>query len=108
MPAVVISPFNVVNFPVGGGHFWVYQQYAQGLRQLGCDVYWLEQFRPSGSAGLDEAVLSTFCERMEQFGLAGKSILYIRNLQTESGLPQEYVGLSRSEAEAIFESADLL
>ena len=43
---VVISTHNVVNFPDGGGHFWVYMQYVEGLRRAGCDVYWLEQFRP--------------------------------------------------------------
>jgi len=41
---VVLSAFNVAGFPEGGGHFWVYMQYALGLRQLGCDVYWLERF----------------------------------------------------------------
>ena len=46
---VVISVYKVANFPDGGGHFWVYMQYAQGLRRLGCDVYWLEQFRPPAS-----------------------------------------------------------
>ena len=39
MATVVLSPFDVANFPDGGGHFWVYMQYAQGLRRLGCDVY---------------------------------------------------------------------
>ena len=31
----VISVYKVANFPDGGGHFWVYMQYAQGLRRLG-------------------------------------------------------------------------
>ena len=39
MATVVVSPFDVANFPEGGGHFWVYMQYAQGLRHLGCEVY---------------------------------------------------------------------
>ena len=34
MPTVVVSPFNVVNFPQGGGHYWVCLQYALGLHQL--------------------------------------------------------------------------
>src|SRR3989454_2936732 len=50
MATVVVSPFDVANFPGGGGHFWVYMQYAQGLRRLGCEVYWLEEVRP-GQAG---------------------------------------------------------
>ncbi|PYV27374.1 MAG: hypothetical protein DMG27_04130 [Acidobacteria bacterium] len=109
MPTVVICPFNVVNFPPGGGHFWVYMQYTLGLRQLGCDVYWMEQFRRSGNDEADEAALATFRARMERLGMGGKLILY-----TDGGpngaarLPREYLGLSRAEAEAIFEGADLL
>ena len=35
MVTVVIAPVNVVDSLSGGGHFWVYMQYVQGLRQLG-------------------------------------------------------------------------
>src|SRR6266704_3163556 len=76
MVTVVISPVNVVNFPDGGGHFWVYMQYVQGLHQLGCEVYWLERFCSSGDQGYDASVLSTFAKRMERYGLAGKLMLY--------------------------------
>ena len=65
MTTIVISPFNVVNFPEGGGHFWVYMQYAQALRLLGCDVYWLENFRPSGDEAADRSALETFFKRLE-------------------------------------------
>jgi hypothetical protein len=109
MPTVVIAPFDVVNFLEGGGHFWVYMQYAQGLRQLGCDVYWLENFRSSGDQEQDAAVLSTFVARMEAYGLGGKLILYVsRGPKGAAGLPAEYAGMTRSEAEAIFDQADLL
>src|SRR2546422_873981 len=95
MPTVVISPFNVVNFPEGGGHFWVYMQYAQGLRQLGCNVYWLENFRSSGDAEQDAAVLSLYTARMEAYGLGGKVILYISRGQTgATGRPTEYIGMT--------------
>jgi hypothetical protein len=109
MPTVVISPFNVVNFLEGGGHFWVYMQYTQGLRQLGCDVFWLENFRASGDAEQDAAVVSTFVARMEAYGLGGKLILYVsRGPKGAAGLPAEYAGMTRSEAEAIYDQADLL
>jgi hypothetical protein len=65
MATVVISPYGVVRFPEGGGHFWVYMQYVLGLRQLGCDVYWLEHFLSSGNRQQDAVVLSTFVTRME-------------------------------------------
>src|SRR3972149_5532160 len=109
MPTVVISPHNVLNFLEGGGHFWVYMQYAQGLRQLGCDVYWLENWRSSGNVEQDASVLSTFVTRMDRYGLGGKLILYLSRGQTGApGVTYEYIGMSQSEAEAVFRRADLL
>jgi hypothetical protein len=109
MPTVVISPFNVINFPEGGGHFWVYMQYAQALLQLGCDVYWLECFASHGNEESDQARLAPFLARMERFGLGGRLILYPRLVSgSPDSLPQHYSGRSRSDAEAVFERADLL
>ena len=109
MPTVVLSPFSVINFSEGGGHFWVYMQYAQGLLGSGCDVYWLEAFRSRGSRGLDELMLAPFRARMERYGLGDKLILYPSDdAKIADGLPKGYMGLARSEAEAIFERADLL
>lgn len=109
MRTIVISPFSVINFPEGGGHFWVYMQYVQCLRRIGCDVYWLEAYRSEGNAEADRIRLAAFFERMEAFGLRQKLILYpMRNPNQPSGMPKEYAGMQRSDAEAIFERADLL
>jgi hypothetical protein len=51
MTTVVVSPYRTLKFLEGGGHFWVYMQYVQGLRQAGCEVYWLERV-PSGGPWL--------------------------------------------------------
>src|SRR6266478_6533471 len=87
MVTVVISPVNVVNFPDGGGHFWVFMQYVQGLHQLGCEVYWLERFCSGGDQGHDALVLSTFVKRMERYGLAGKLILYMSHERSGDSSP---------------------
>src|SRR5262245_26663355 len=109
MPTVVIWPFNVVTFAEGGGHFWVYMQDVLGLRQLGCEVYWLEGFRSRGNAAADQAWLDPFRARMEQFGLGGKLILYpMTGPNSEPSMPQVFAGMSAQEAESIFEEADLL
>ena len=109
MPTIVLSPFSVINFSEGGGHFWVYMQYAQGLLGSGCDVYWMEAFRSRGSRELDELMLAPFRARMERYGLGDKLILYPSDdAKIADGLPKGYMGLARSEAEAIFERADLL
>ena len=109
MPTIVISPFNVLNFSEGGGHFWVYMQYAAGLRQLGCDVYWLESFRSSGDQVTDASRLVPFLERLQRFGFGGKVMLYAgAEPGSASALPGNYFGLDRAEAEAVFARADLL
>ncbi|PYQ79677.1 MAG: hypothetical protein DMG01_08180 [Acidobacteria bacterium] len=109
MPLVVISPFNVASFPHGGGHFWVYLQYALGLRLLGCDVYWLEAFRTKRREEQEAAALTTFRMRMQQHGFDGKFILYATDSE-EAALeaPAEYLNIARAEAEGIFARADLL
>jgi hypothetical protein len=113
MAIVVVSAHNVMKFLEGGGHFWVYMQYVQGLHQLGCEVYWLERFRSSGDQSRDAAVLSTFAKRMERYGLADKLILYVCREQSGDGGQGEggrhtYLGMTPREAGAIFQRADLL
>src|SRR5438093_7249285 len=104
MPTVVIAAYNVAAFPEGGGHFSVYLQYVLGLRQLGCDVYWLEAFRTKGRSEREASALDTFHARMEQYGLGGKFILYPTRSQTPAAkAPSEYLNMSRAEAEAVFE-----
>jgi hypothetical protein len=97
---VVVSPHNVVNYPQGGGHFWVYLQYVDGLRRIGCDVWWLEEFRPSGNAGEEAARVATLTERLRPFGMEDRVLLYTPN--------GEFVNTSRMRAYKIFRETDLL
>jgi hypothetical protein len=39
MTTVVLATVRMLQFLDTGGHFWVYMQYAEGLRRLGCEVY---------------------------------------------------------------------
>ena len=105
----VISVYKVANFPDGGGHFWVYMQYVQGLRRLGCDVYWLEQFRPPDDPAAETRLLSTFFERLRQFGLEGKALLYARDRGRGAGPDAvRFVGGDWSDAERVLRRVDLL
>jgi len=109
MITVVISVYRVANFPEGGGHFWVYMQYVEALRRLGCEVYWLEHFQPSADPAGETYVLASFFERMKRFGLEGKTLLYSLDPDQEGGAPSfRFVGCTRSEAEAVVGRADLL
>lgn len=97
---VVVSPHNVVNYPPGGGHFWVYMQYVDGLRRIGCDVWWLEEFEVSGNAYDANARISALTERLRRYGLEDRLILY-----TAEG---DFVNCSQVRADEIFRDTDLL
>lgn len=42
MSATVCLLANTLSYPQGGGHLWVYLNWALGLRSIGCKVFWLE------------------------------------------------------------------
>ena len=108
MTTVVLSAFNVASYPEGGGHFWEYMQFAQGLRHLGCDVYWLESLRPHHKSVPDAKKVAEFARRMEHYGLGGRFILYEDKPTEDGGGTRHYIGMTPSEAEGIFRRADLL
>lgn len=97
---IVVSPHNVVNYPPGGGHFWVYMQYLDGLRRIGCDVWWLEEFQPSGDAAEEASRVAALTERLRRFGLDDRIILYTPD--------EEFVNCSSAHAEEVFRGTDLL
>jgi len=107
-PTVVLSAFNVANFPEGGGHFWVYMQYALGLRQLGCDVWWMERFIRGTNDHRDAATIATFFDRMEEFGFGGKALLIAARDRHMPWTESILVGPSLSEAHALMRRTDLL
>jgi hypothetical protein len=106
MTTVVMSPYRVADSPDVGGHFWVYLQYAHGLRRLGCEVFWLEAVG-SGDDGRPAAAIPTFLRRLERYSLGDAAILY-----EPAGAPGEgevrFVNLSAARAEAVLSRADLL
>ncbi len=108
MNTIVVSAYNVANYPEGGGHFWVYLEYVHGLRQLGCDVYWLENLAGRHDAPPNMARVAEFAARMDRHGMGGKLILYENQRMEDGAVRRHYLGMSRSDAEAIFRRADLL
>jgi len=105
MATVVVSSFKVTGYSEGGGHFWVYMQYIHALRLSGCEVYWLEQFHPTGDPVLDDRAIATFRERVRAFGLEDRLLLYISH---EDGARREWLGCSEAKAKAVLRGADLL
>jgi len=105
MTTIVVSPYRTLKFLEGGGHFWVYMQYIQGLRQAGCDVYWLERV-PRNGPWRSRPRIEIWLRRLRRFGLDGNVILYT---EAEEGHgPGDFLVGTRSEAYEVLKNADLL
>jgi hypothetical protein len=108
MTTIVVSPYRTLKFLEGGGHFWVYAQYVQGLRQAGCDVYWLERV-PRDGPWRERSRIETWLKRLTRFGLEGNVILYTEAEKGGGpGAEFDYLVGTRSEAHEVFKRADLL
>lgn len=73
-------------YPAGGGHLWVYLNWALGLRALGCQVIWLEAVFPWTPAHELQAYVTALKTRLERYGLAASVALCS---STYESLPQE-------------------
>jgi hypothetical protein len=82
-------------------------QYVLGLRQCGCDVYWMErvQHRDAERARMAIAV---FMRRMAAFGMSDRVILFTDNPGADDHGPGEALGRPHAEARALMAAADLL
>ena len=87
---VCLAPANTVAYPKGGGHLWVYLQWALALRALGCRVIWLEGVdldegdatvagRRRRRGGDARTCVASLKARLEPYGLADGLALYGMN-----------------------------
>jgi hypothetical protein len=104
MSRIVIASTTVVNFPHGGGHFWVYLQYVHALRSLGCDVYWLERLYSTGDKTKDASLVETFRTKLQRWGLEDRVLVYSLNGAGRI----EYLTHPSAVAERTLAEADLL
>src|SRR5262245_17177533 len=61
---------NSLKHPEGGGHFWVYLNWALGLKALGCRVIWAEGVSSGWSVDRCGSILASLHRNLEPFGLA--------------------------------------
>src|SRR5262245_42265082 len=60
---------STLHYPQGGGHLWVYLNWALGLKQLGCTVVWLEAVDRGRSAEEVRSLAARLRARLGEFGL---------------------------------------
>src|SRR2546425_5597889 len=102
--AICLAPARTIIYPKGGGHLWVYLQWALGLRALGYRVIWLEGIDPRDPKRRDPRELVTTLQRhLEPYGLAESLALFSLN---DEPLPPDVAERTLDLAEAA--EADLL
>ncbi len=73
---ICLAPARTISYPQGGGHLWVYLQWALGLRALGCRVIWLEGIDPSDSDLDSLEKVAALKLRLQPYGLAESLALF--------------------------------
>lgn len=105
MTCVVVGAYRVAAQPRAAGHFWVYAQYADALRRLGCDVWWLEELTAEAGSAADGERIATLREHLRPLGLEERVILY--RWEDDPAEPT-YLTVPAAEARRALERADLL
>ena len=67
---------HTLQFPRGGGHLWVYLNWALSLQAEGCRVIWLEGNPPPGSPLSLGRRIQSLKRRLERYGLADSVALW--------------------------------
>jgi hypothetical protein len=95
---------NTLYYPRGGGHRWVYLNWALGLRSAGARVIWLEELEPGTPAQEARKCLAALEDHLRPYGLADHVALCSRE---DGALPEDVAGgyLTLDDAAA---EADLL
>jgi hypothetical protein len=69
MKPIVWLAANTLSYPEGGGHLWVYLNWALGLHALGCQVIWLEAIDPLRPGDDPQGALQRLQRWLEHYGL---------------------------------------
>jgi len=70
MSVTVWIAARTLNHPNAGGHFWVYLNWAEGLRANGCDLVWLEPVPPTLPIHEVPEKVASLKNRLKPYGLA--------------------------------------
>jgi hypothetical protein len=75
MSTTVCLCANTIYYPEGGGHLWVYLNWALGLRSLGCQIIWLELVAPNTPTAKVQAHVAALKSHLKPYGLAERVAL---------------------------------
>src|SRR6184192_4250444 len=96
---------NTLSYPEGGGHLWVYLNWALGLRAAGCEVTWLESADATAPVAHTKRLVAQLRERLAPWGLGDRIALCAA--RGDDALPREVLGDCLSPHDSAAADADL-
>ena len=109
MATIVICTHNVLGASEWGGHMWVYLQYIESLRRLGCEVYWMEDLDSEKDKKKDVSAVTNLARKLDVFGISDKLIIFRQIAHRSSGPSEiEFLSTTQKQGARIFAKADLL
>src|ERR1700712_649130 len=75
---------NTLRYPGGGGHLWVYLNWALGLRAAGCEVVWLEGVPPGAHPDDVGPLVEGLQRRLTPFGFEAAIALHDKGAPVRS------------------------
>ena len=75
MPTICLNA-NTLAYPTGGGHRWVYLNWAMGLRANGCRVIWMEGAAPAWGAVRTRELTTILKDQLLPYGFADSLAVY--------------------------------
>ena len=85
-PTICLATNGTLRWPKAAGHFWVFLNWALGLRALGCRVVWLERITADLHAEEVPKLILNLRTRLEAYGLENCLALF---WETESPVPSD-------------------
>src|SRR5437588_7073691 len=76
MTLTVCLTARTLHYPEGGGHQWVYLNWALGFRAVGCNVIWLEELEPSLPAVAEAELVRGLKCKLAPYGFSDAVALY--------------------------------
>jgi hypothetical protein len=95
---------NTFDYPNGGGHFWVYLNWALGFRSVGCDVIWMEgvSIKPESPTHLIQDKIDELKRKLERYGLSESLSLWSWQDKLPAEIANQCLNLSNaSEADLL-------
>jgi hypothetical protein len=98
MTAKICILGDTLAYPEGGGHFWVYLNWALGFQQNGCEVVWMESARPASPHFA--AQLATLRARLQRYNFTSIALLSGKGENPEARLAPNTSTLAEAAMDA--------